>query len=560
MPSPRASLRAPARRPPRWRGSPASQAIAAIVARRAVLRAAARRALRRVPARRGLPRRPDRRALAAAAATGRDRPASPPAGTAGIPSSSSTASACAAAPARRRARCSSCPRSSWSSRGRRCRSLDLRLKELVHRAAAARDPARPGRHAARRGHGIRPEPVGDDAPIADWLLRQPHIDVHDALITWNDDLRNAPQLVLDHVHFRLESRFGRHRFGLRGTPPAGAGRADRRARRRPPRDRPATGSRRPEGSTSGSTTPTSRRGRVAAAAGADRQRQGRAAAVGRVCRRQAAGDRRRPRAGRREGEACAPTCPSSISPACPAVPAGATRLPRHEFHTRALAFVTTGGQRLEPTDIAVTLREAARQRRRHRAGRVRPPATRAAARPRRAPAAAGARAHRARAVRAARHADPRPHPVGRARGHAVTSTAPRPTSATSASRRGAPARCRGPERSRRNDAGHGRPQAREPQRGARVAAGLRRADSVRQPRRRIQLDADGRSHRDRDRATGIREPGRGGSGHREIPDRAQRPRGDRARCAAHARQHRAGAPLPAARRSRPPCATGCARD
>ncbi len=64
-----------------------------------------------------------------------------------------------------------------------------------------------------------PEASGDDRPLVDWLLRQRLIVVRDALIVWNDDLRNAPQLLLDNVHFRLESRFGHHRFALRGTPP-----------------------------------------------------------------------------------------------------------------------------------------------------------------------------------------------------------------------------------------------------------------------------------------------------------------------------------------------------
>ncbi len=52
-----------------------------------------------------------------------------------------------------------------------------------------------------------------------WLLNQREIVVKDALVTWNDDLRNAPQLLLDQVSLRLERGFGRHRFGLRGTPP-----------------------------------------------------------------------------------------------------------------------------------------------------------------------------------------------------------------------------------------------------------------------------------------------------------------------------------------------------
>ena len=97
--------------------------------------------------------------------------------------------------------------------------LDLRLKRLVierPRLAIRRD--RGGMlHVA--GMELDPGQMTDDRPLTDWLLRQPHIVVHDALVTWNDDLRNAPQLVLDQVQFRLDSRFGRHRFGLRGAPP-----------------------------------------------------------------------------------------------------------------------------------------------------------------------------------------------------------------------------------------------------------------------------------------------------------------------------------------------------
>ena len=98
-------------------------------------------------------------------------------------------------------------------------ALELRLKQLIiaqPRLAIRRDRAGMLRIA---GMEFDPAQASDDSPIAAWLMRQPHIDIHDALITWNDDQRNAPQLVLDHVQFRLENRFGRHRFGLRGTPP-----------------------------------------------------------------------------------------------------------------------------------------------------------------------------------------------------------------------------------------------------------------------------------------------------------------------------------------------------
>jgi uncharacterized protein (TIGR02099 family) len=97
--------------------------------------------------------------------------------------------------------------------------LELRLKELAidrPRLAVRRDRA--GMlHVA--GLELDPSQSSDDTRFTDWLLRQPHIEVRGALVTWNDDLRNAPQLVLDRVQLRLESHFNHHRFGLTGTPP-----------------------------------------------------------------------------------------------------------------------------------------------------------------------------------------------------------------------------------------------------------------------------------------------------------------------------------------------------
>ncbi len=98
--------------------------------------------------------------------------------------------------------------------------LDLRLKQLVidrPRLAVRRDRAGVI-HVA--GIELDPAQQSDDTRFTDWLLRQPRIEVRDALLTWNDDLRNAPQLVLDRVQLRLESHFGEHRIGLTGTPPA----------------------------------------------------------------------------------------------------------------------------------------------------------------------------------------------------------------------------------------------------------------------------------------------------------------------------------------------------
>ena len=98
--------------------------------------------------------------------------------------------------------------------------FELTLKELSivgPRLAIRRDRSGVLRIA---GIEIDPEEVTGDLPLTDWILRQRQIVIRDALILWDDDLRNAPQLVLDRVQVRLENRFGHHRFGLKGTPPA----------------------------------------------------------------------------------------------------------------------------------------------------------------------------------------------------------------------------------------------------------------------------------------------------------------------------------------------------
>jgi len=98
--------------------------------------------------------------------------------------------------------------------------LELRLKELLidgPRLAVRRDPA--GRlHLA--GIEREADDAGDDSAVADWLMRQPEVVVRDALVAWDDEYRKAPQLLLDHVAFRLEQRFGRHQAGLTGVPPS----------------------------------------------------------------------------------------------------------------------------------------------------------------------------------------------------------------------------------------------------------------------------------------------------------------------------------------------------
>ena len=55
--------------------------------------------------------------------------------------------------------------------------------------------------------------------FAEWLLRQRDVEIHDATIVWNDEQRKAPRLELKNVSLQLFSRGGRHRFGVRATPP-----------------------------------------------------------------------------------------------------------------------------------------------------------------------------------------------------------------------------------------------------------------------------------------------------------------------------------------------------
>ena len=98
--------------------------------------------------------------------------------------------------------------------------LDLRFKELAleRPQLAVRRDASGMLHIA--GLAFDPRESRADSPFADWLLRQRRILVHNGSVAWSDELRAAPPLELERVELRLENRFGRHRFGLTGTPPA----------------------------------------------------------------------------------------------------------------------------------------------------------------------------------------------------------------------------------------------------------------------------------------------------------------------------------------------------
>jgi Predicted membrane protein len=114
----------------------------------------------------------------------------------------------------------------WTCRASICDRLDI---AAASRPAAQGTDDRSPRLAVRRDTQGRLHLAGlempgddhaDDSPFANWVLRQPQVIVRDGLVAWDDEMRHAPQLLLDHVQFRLEQRFGRHQAGLTGVPPS----------------------------------------------------------------------------------------------------------------------------------------------------------------------------------------------------------------------------------------------------------------------------------------------------------------------------------------------------
>jgi len=57
-----------------------------------------------------------------------------------------------------------------------------------------------------------------DGDLADWLLRQSRMVVRNATITWLDEQRAAPPLILKKVNLRIESLFSHHKFAMRAVP------------------------------------------------------------------------------------------------------------------------------------------------------------------------------------------------------------------------------------------------------------------------------------------------------------------------------------------------------
>lgn len=54
-----------------------------------------------------------------------------------------------------------------------------------------------------------------------WLLGQRDIEIHDARLIWNDEMRGAPVLALEQLQLRIVNSGHRHRLALRAVPPAG---------------------------------------------------------------------------------------------------------------------------------------------------------------------------------------------------------------------------------------------------------------------------------------------------------------------------------------------------
>lgn len=59
----------------------------------------------------------------------------------------------------------------------------------------------------------------DGGSLSDWVLRQREIVIRDATISWTDELREAPELVLNAATFRLTNDYYRHKFALKARAP-----------------------------------------------------------------------------------------------------------------------------------------------------------------------------------------------------------------------------------------------------------------------------------------------------------------------------------------------------
>ena len=59
-----------------------------------------------------------------------------------------------------------------------------------------------------------------DSDVSDWILAQRRIRIRGATLVWQDELRDAPALLLEDLDLALDNDGSRHRFGLTARPPA----------------------------------------------------------------------------------------------------------------------------------------------------------------------------------------------------------------------------------------------------------------------------------------------------------------------------------------------------
>jgi len=67
--------------------------------------------------------------------------------------------------------------------------------------------------------GLEIDPEAEGGGFSDWLLVQDRVVIRNAAVTWHDELRRAPPLVLSRLNVDLRNNGSRHRFGLTADPP-----------------------------------------------------------------------------------------------------------------------------------------------------------------------------------------------------------------------------------------------------------------------------------------------------------------------------------------------------
>lgn len=103
---------------------------------------------------------------------------------------------------------------SWRSAARL--QVDFHALDIYKPALMVRRDSRGGISVA----GIAMNLEGGDGGFSRWLLSQRDIEIHDARLIWNDEMRAAPVLQLDALGLRIVNRGDRHRMALRAVPPA----------------------------------------------------------------------------------------------------------------------------------------------------------------------------------------------------------------------------------------------------------------------------------------------------------------------------------------------------